>query len=46
MLIVVGSIPVGKWVDILDLKEVNLLPKSLINIIDSNGIHHNIQKDL
>lgn len=35
-----------KWVDILDLKEVNLLPKSLINIIDSNGIHHNIQKDL
>ena len=32
-----------KWVDILDLKEVNLLPKSLINIIDSNGIHHNIQ---
>ena len=35
-----------KWVDILDLKEVNLLPKSLINIIDSNGIHHSIQKDL
>lgn len=35
-----------KWVDIIDLKEVNLLPKSLINIIDSNGIHHNIQKDL
>ena len=35
-----------KWVDILDLKEVNLLPESLINIIDSNGIHHNIQKDL
>ena len=35
-----------KWVDILDLKEVNLLPKSLINIIDSNGIHHKIQKDL
>ena len=35
-----------KWVYILDLKEVNLLPKSLINIIDSNGIHHNIQKDL
>lgn len=35
-----------KWVDILDLKEVNLLPKSLINIIDSNGIHHCIQKDL
>ena len=35
-----------KWVDILDLKEVNLLPKSLINIIDSNDIHHNIQKDL
>ena len=35
-----------KGVDILDLKEVNLLPKSLINIIDSNGIHHNIQKDL
>ena len=33
-------------IDILDLKEVNLLPKSLINIIDSNGIHHNIQKDL
>ena len=32
-----------KWVDILDLKEVNLLPKSLININDSNGIHHNIQ---
>lgn len=35
-----------KWVNILDLKEVNLLPKSLINIIDSNGIHHSIQKDL
>ena len=35
-----------KWVDILDLKEVNLFPKSLINIIDSNGIHHSIQKDL
>lgn len=35
-----------KWVDIIDLKEVNLLPKSLINIIDSNGIHHSIQKDL
>lgn len=35
-----------KRVDILDLKEVNLLPKSLINIIDSNGIHHSIQKDL
>lgn len=35
-----------KWVDILDLTEVNLLPKSLINIIDSNGIHHSIQKDL
>lgn len=35
-----------KWVDILDLKEVNLLPKSLISIIDSNGIHHSIQKDL
>lgn len=35
-----------KWVDILDLKEVNLLPKSLINIIDSNGIHHSIQKNL
>ena len=35
-----------KWVDILDLKEVNLLPKSLINIIDSNGIRHSIQKDL
>ena len=35
-----------KGVDILDLKEVNLLPKSLINIIDSNGIHHSIQKDL
>jgi ADP-ribose pyrophosphatase YjhB (NUDIX family) len=35
-----------KLVDILDLKEVNLLPKSLINIIDSNGIHHSIQKDL
>lgn len=35
-----------KWVDILDLKEVNLLPKCLINIIDSNGIHHSIQKDL
>lgn len=35
-----------KWVDILDLKEVNLLPKSLINIIDSNGIQHSIQKDL
>mgnify|MGYP002515981861 FL=1 len=34
-----------KWVNILDLKEVNLLPKSLINIIDSNGIHHSIQKD-
>lgn len=34
-----------KWVDILDLNEVNLLPKSLINIIDSNGIHHSIQKD-
>lgn len=34
------------WVDILDLKEVNLFPKSLINIIDSNGIHHSIQKDL
>lgn len=35
-----------KLVDILNLKEVNLLPKSLINIIDSNGIHHSIQKDL
>ena len=35
-----------KWINILDLKEVNLLPKSLISIIDSNGIHHNIQKDL
>ena len=35
-----------KWVDILDLKEVNLFPKSLINIIESNGIHHSIQKDL
>lgn len=35
-----------KWVDILDLKEVNLFPKSLINIIDSNGIQHSIQKDL
>lgn len=35
-----------KWVDILELKEVNLLPKSLINIIDSNVIHHSIQKDL
>ena len=35
-----------KWVNILDLKEVNLLPKSLISIIDSNGIHHSIQKDL
>lgn len=35
-----------KWVDILDLKEVNLLPKTLTNIIDSNGIHHSIQKDL
>ena len=35
-----------KWIDILDLKEVNLFPKSLINIIDSNGIHHSIQKDL
>ena len=35
-----------KWVVILDLKEVNLLPKSLINIIDSNGIHHSIQKNL
>lgn len=35
-----------KWVNILDLNEVNLLPKSLINIIDSNGIHHSIQKDL
>lgn len=35
-----------KWVDILDLKEVNLLPKSLINIINSNGIHHSIQKYL
>ena len=35
-----------KWINILDLKEVNLLPKSLINIIDSNGIHHSIQKDL
>ena len=35
-----------KWINILDLKGVNLLPKSLINIIDSNGIHHSIQKDL
>lgn len=35
-----------KWINILDLKEVNLLPKSLISIIDSNGIHHSIQKDL
>ena len=35
-----------KLFDILDLKEVNLLPKSLINKIDSNGIHHSIQKDL
>ena len=35
-----------KWINILDLKEVNLLPKSLISIIDSNDIHHSIQKDL
>lgn len=35
-----------KWINILDLKGVNLLPKSLISIIDSNGIHHSIQKDL
>lgn len=35
-----------KWVNINDLKKVNLLPTSLISSMGISGIQHNIQKDL